>query len=292
MKATHAGVVIGRALTAYNAEAPTGVVVVLVKTEWWQGPGQETQTALTLGVLPGVNDLSVRHLTVAGGIDVAGSDILNVGRIAGINETWSIDIQGNLVTKGVVASSIETSEGIQNVYGVTSPGVEVTLSGTGTLEAGRATVHLLEVPGGKLFNETVSPDVPLKIIVTLTSYANGVYVKNKSVTDFTVEELGVGTSNATFDWIAIGVKKGFEPKKAEPEVVVAPTAPGAQSDSLATPEVISSPTTVVTSDAPPVDAPPASVDVTPSPEEIPPSPPQDVSVQSPIETPASESTPL
>ena len=58
----------------------------------------------------------------------------------------------------------------------------------------------------------ISPDESIHIAVTLTAPAKQpVYVAEKSVEGFVVEELNDSHSSATFDWVAIGFRRGFGP---------------------------------------------------------------------------------
>jgi hypothetical protein len=90
-------------------------------------------------------------------------------------------------------------------YGLVSADMEIVASGTGQLTDGRADVTL-----EKAFRDAVASDVPLKVIVTPNQMCNGVCVVDRSASGFTVAELADGSSNAGFDWIAIGRLKGGE----------------------------------------------------------------------------------
>jgi len=90
-------------------------------------------------------------------------------------------------------------------YGLVSADMEIVASGTGQLIDGRTDVTL-----EKAFRDAVASDVPLKIIVTPNQMCNGVCVVDRSSSGFTVAELADGSSNAGFDWIAIGRLKGGE----------------------------------------------------------------------------------
>jgi hypothetical protein len=50
----------------------------------------------------------------------------------------------------------------------------------------------------------------LTVQVTPTSDCNGLYVLSKSPTEIVVKELNGGTSDATFDYLVNGVRKGYE----------------------------------------------------------------------------------
>jgi hypothetical protein len=101
-------------------------------------------------------------------------------------------------------------DGGKTGYGIVSPDMEIMTSGTGKLTDGQATVALEQT-----FRDAVSSDVPLKVIVTPNSMCNGVCVTSRSAEGFLVAELADGSSNAGFDWIAIGRLKGCE-QRPEP----------------------------------------------------------------------------
>ncbi len=90
-------------------------------------------------------------------------------------------------------------------YSVVSPDLEIITSGTGRLFGGTAEVKL-----ETQFQDAVSSEVPLKVIVTPTAKCNGLFVDRQSADGFTVRELLDGTPDATFTWIAIGRLKGYE----------------------------------------------------------------------------------
>jgi hypothetical protein len=101
-------------------------------------------------------------------------------------------------------------DGGRTGYGLVSPDMEIMASGTGRLSDGHADVTL-----EKTFRDAVSADVPLKVIVTPNQMCNGVCVVSRSAAGFSVAELADGSSDAGFDWIAIGRLKGCE-QRPEP----------------------------------------------------------------------------
>ena len=133
-----------------------------------------------------------------------------------------VHIQGYLTVTGTKSSVVETSAGMEALFAVESPEVEFCSSGEGSLVAGEATVRF-----DPLFAESVSPLVSVKVLVTPTEDCLGMYVAEKSADGFTVRELGGGTSDATFDWFAIGTRKGYE---SPPEISVEPLEFAAESE--------------------------------------------------------------
>jgi len=74
--------------------------------------------------------------------------------------------------------------------------------GQGQLQAGRATV---ELPGH--FAELADP-ATVTVHVTPTADCHGLFVAAKSLTRLTVQELGAGETDATFDWVVFARRRG------------------------------------------------------------------------------------
>ncbi len=77
--------------------------------------------------------------------------------------------------------------------------------GTGTLKNGQAIVQFPDH-----YKEVVNPADITVIITPNSTNSKGLAVIDKDATAFEVKELADGNGNYTFDWIAIGVRKGFE----------------------------------------------------------------------------------
>jgi hypothetical protein len=206
MRATESGLIIGTALESFDGPG-IGLVKVFVNLSWYNVAGE---------AIP-VDEMA--QLTLTGDLNMAGNYILNVGKIVGVDEKWSIDENGILKIKLVAEDASE-----KEMFGLTSAKVELTLSGTGRLENGSSMIDLSLVDPD--FIKNISAETALKIIVTLTEPANGVYIAEKTAYSFRVAELAAGTSDAAFDWIVIARRKGYEdplttPAPSEP----APTEP-------------------------------------------------------------------
>ena len=184
-----------------------------------------------------------------------GNYILNVGKIVGQDEKWSIDENGVLKIKLVAEDASE-----KEMFGLSSAKVELTLSGTGRLENGSSMIDLSLIDPD--FIKNISAETPLKVIVTLTEPANGIYVAEKSAYSFRVAELNAGTSDAAFDWIVVARRKGYDDPPAEVATPIEPTpAPSEPAPSEPAP-----------SEPAPAPSEPAPTSETPAPE-IPPSEP-------------------
>ena len=77
--------------------------------------------------------------------------------------------------------------------------------GTAKLINGEAVVSLPEH-----FTLVTSTIVPLTVVVTPQENCNGLYVAKKSTKEIVIKELQNGKSNTEFDYIVIGVRKGYE----------------------------------------------------------------------------------
>ena len=77
--------------------------------------------------------------------------------------------------------------------------------GLGRLVNGKATVRL-----GETFQWVTNPDIGLTAHLTPLDDCAGLYVASISTTELTIRELGGGTSNASFAYMAFGLRIGFE----------------------------------------------------------------------------------
>jgi len=144
-------------------------------------------------------------LTMMGNINLNGHEITNIGGLAGKDNKWMIDENGNFITSGLIAQVVDTSEGQKTMYAMGSPQPEYTISGHGQLSGGGALIEF-----ESWFSDIISSDVELKVVVTPTDVCNGLYITSKAPLGFIVREQADGTSNAQFDWIAIARQKGYE----------------------------------------------------------------------------------
>lgn len=122
--------------------------------------------------------------------------ILNVKRIAGIDGKWEVDDEGRFITR------VDTTDGKKNLYSLQSGETELVFSGSSHLVAGVARVDFDDTT-----KELIDPEKPIKVNITLTSEALGVFISGKDATGFVVKELQGGASAATFDWVVIASRK-------------------------------------------------------------------------------------
>ena len=127
------------------------------------------------------------------------------GLISSGNE-FGMYVQGNTITNEPIVQLTETSNAQRTIsYTATSTEVDVTTRGIGNLKNGESFVSFKES-----FKNLVTNNEPINITVTPTGETNGVYVSKVTSEGFYVKENKNGTSNVTFNWTAIGTRKGYE----------------------------------------------------------------------------------
>jgi hypothetical protein len=236
MKAVDPGMVIGVALEGWS-NPEVGKIKVFVNLSWYG----------TNGDLTPVSEMSSLDLT--GNLNMNGNYILNVAQIVGKDEKWTIDENGIFKVKLVSEDATE-----KEMFATTSPKVEMTISGTARLLNGGQVVDLTLVDPD--FIKNASPDTAYKILVTPNEDCNGIYVSERTPFGFTVRETRAGTSAASFDWMVVARRKGYD----DPAPVVPPAPPAP----APAPEVPPVPETPPAPEAPPAEPAPAP--------EVPPTP--------------------
>jgi hypothetical protein len=202
--------IIGMALENHSEDE--GKIMGLVQTGWVNNRHQTIakiqDDLLTIANAQGIDiNTTPRDLVVAEGeqgqiarvnghLNLNGFSITNVASIFGVSDRWHIDAKGRFVTK------VETSEGRTPLYAMQSQATEFVFSGSGTLENGVANILF-----DRVTRDIIDPSEPLKVSVTLTGPANGIYVSEKDGDGFVVEELQEGESSATFDWVVIAQRR-------------------------------------------------------------------------------------
>ena len=125
-------------------------------------------------------------------------------------------VHGKTLTNDFIATLTETGNSSQRIatYAPSAMKVEVSDKGTGKLLNGKTTVSF-----SRQFSPLLSSEEPIIITVTPMGNSQGLYIEKMSSEGFTVVENNHGASNITFNWIAIGVKKGFENPSISPEIL-------------------------------------------------------------------------
>nr|WP_294934442.1 hypothetical protein [uncultured Flavobacterium sp.] len=115
-------------------------------------------------------------------------------------------VQGNTIVNKPVVQLIDNGASNKTVaYSSVSTSVDVTSRGRATLANGTAFV-----PFNDAFKNMISKTEPVNVTVTPTGETKGVYISEITAEGFYIKENLNGTSNASFNWIAIGTRAGFE----------------------------------------------------------------------------------
>jgi hypothetical protein len=118
----------------------------------------------------------------------------------------------NLVVQ--LGTSKSSPDKLIPTYTPTSTTVDIITRGTGKLINGKATIRFDEN-----FANSLSDKFPVNITIAPLGNSNGVYVSGTSATGFNVSENNSGQSNVEFNWVAIGVKQGYESPQIPQEIL-------------------------------------------------------------------------
>ncbi|MDX9892801.1 MAG: hypothetical protein RB292_00100 [Patescibacteria group bacterium] len=137
-------------------------------------------------------------------------DVQILGNIVGNNTiTGNLKVNGNLTVSGSKSFVMDhPTDPTKEIHYVALEGGEsgTYVRGSAQLVNGEAVVNLPE------HFSLVTSEQGLTAQVTPTSDVAGLYVANKSPRQIVVREANGGKSNATFDYLINGVRKGFENK--------------------------------------------------------------------------------
>ena len=121
-------------------------------------------------------------------------------------DEFGMYVQGNTITNAPIVQLTETSNSQRTIsYTATSTEIDVTTRGVGNLTNGESYVSFKDA-----FKNLVSNNEPINITITPTGETNGVYVSKVTSEGFYVKENRNGNSNVSFNWTAIGTRKGYE----------------------------------------------------------------------------------
>lgn len=230
MKATLPGPVIGKALEFFD-EPEVGKIMVLINLGWYSPPldstgslqvskndsltpsTKETESGLFSGLLEKAWDAisGVPKLIVNGILEVK-NNIVTHGVFKSIVKVAKTVVEGRTVTierDAALAQNSELeieSEDEQSVsfvtYSILSPRKEIMVSGSGEFVKNRESEVEAKIAFHPSFSAIISEKVPIRVIVTPTSYINGhLYVAEKSIQGFTVKELHAQDPGVRFDWL-------------------------------------------------------------------------------------------
>lgn len=115
-------------------------------------------------------------------------------------------VQGKTIVNEPIVNLVDTNSGERAVtYTATSTNVDVTTRGTAALQNGETFVSF-----SAAFKNLISHTEGINVTVTPTSETNGVYVSKVTPQGFYIKENKSGKSNASFNWVAIGTRAGYE----------------------------------------------------------------------------------
>ena len=114
-------------------------------------------------------------------------------------------VQGNTIVNQPIVQLTDTETTERTIsYTPTSTEVDVSTRGVGKLNNGETFVTFKDS-----FKNLVNSS-SINITITPTGETKGVYIKSVNQDGFYVKENQAGTSDANFNWIAIGSRKGYE----------------------------------------------------------------------------------
>ncbi len=130
-------------------------------------------------------------------------------------EIYSMYVDGKTYTNQPITQLVETDGDRQPVYASSAMKVEISTRGKSNLTGGTTYVEFTPE-----FKNTIStnPD-ELTITVTPNGNSNGIYIVSYDANGFTVMENNSGTSNVSFNWIAIGTRKNYETMEHDGQIL-------------------------------------------------------------------------
>ncbi|MBU1705414.1 tail fiber domain-containing protein, partial [Patescibacteria group bacterium] len=231
---------------SFDSSALTFVLINAVKELAVRLPAEPVNTASQMPT----GSATLTALTMDGMIYMHGNDIVNIGRLAGLNNHWSIEPDGTIKTDKLLKTVITSYQNeMVETTAVTSTDTVITLSGSSELQNGQATITFEDIKAE--FNDITSTTAPIYVVVTPNGPAS-LYVSSKDHNGFTVEQINGNDSGITFDWLVTAYRKDYEPVEQEPLVI---DPPPTDPDPIAT-------TDLVIIDPPPTDPDPiATTDI-------------------------------
>lgn len=210
MKATGPGPIVGYALEPL--EATEGTIVVFVRVSYFDGssvgvPGTTTIVSGGRTALSGTQNL--KALNMEGDIYLQGNKIVNIGRLVGLSNAWSIEADGTIQTSGSFVAVLKSFQDEDvPVAAVLSPEQILTLSGSAVVRGGETVIQFEDI--SPTFNDVISTTAPIRVLVT-PGVPTSLYVTDKSHNGFTVHEVGGGAADVAFDFVVYAYRAGFEP---------------------------------------------------------------------------------
>lgn len=220
MKATQAGPIVGYAMEPYDGSGEDDLIVAFVNVSYWSGdetsvlPGTENTASIVNNTyIQQSNANNLTALNMQGHIYMGGNSIVNIGRLAGVSDLWSVEEDGTVKTSATVKTVIQSYQGAEvETTAVTSPDVSITLVGTGVLQNGEAVITFEDV--NPEFNDITSTSAPIRVIVTPNGPVS-LYVTEKNHNGFGVRQVDGSDTGIEFDWMVTAYRKDFEPVEEE-----------------------------------------------------------------------------
>ena len=235
MKATEPGPIVGYASEAF--EGTVGSIVVYVNVSYFDGTPTDEAPAADNVISHLATD--IENFDIVGVLNFNGGSLLAIGSMTGANDAWRLESSGDFVTSGRFIQRVRTSEGVDvETYLAATPEMTVQLSGTTTLDHGRAEILFDDI--SPTFSDIIDSNPSYRVLVTPYGATGALYVMDRTVDGFTIAESGASSDGVSVDWLVVAYRRDFAP-------VVTPSAP------LVDPSSVSSAVESETSPLPPSD---------------------------------------
>jgi hypothetical protein len=127
---------------------------------------------------------------------------------------YGLYVHGKTITNNFIATLHNTGQDERiATYAPTAMKVDVIERGKGKLQNGKVVIRFSEE-----FTKLISENEDLTITVTPLGSSKGLYIKEYSALGFVVQENEGGNSTLDFNWIAVGVRNGFEKPSISEEI--------------------------------------------------------------------------
>jgi hypothetical protein len=128
---------------------------------------------------------------------------------------YGLYVHGKTITNNLIATLTNVGKDERVVtYAPTGMKVDVVDRGKGKLKNGKAVIEFSED-----FSKLLSENEDITITVTPLGSSKGLFIEKYSTEGFVVVENESGNSNLDFNWIAVGVKVGYEKVKISEEII-------------------------------------------------------------------------
>lgn len=197
---------LGRGALGYISAASVGYSVY--------GFGNAYQTGLSSGRLANPNDLENGQNEMDNHVGLGIYGGVMGGWVRGLHygfhtkgEEYSLYVDGQAISNRPAIQLIEDENSDKRItsYSPSAMSADVYVRGTGFLKNGSTYIRF-----DKKFQSAISASIPVNITVTPMGASNGAYVTNITSEGFSIIENNHGNSSVSFNWVAIGTRKGYE----------------------------------------------------------------------------------